>query len=238
MEKKVGSLEILCIIYMVIMLVVSFWIGGLFFNLDKTIGVWVPGIIAVVWIICPFVLKIWNLDGYILFLSILLAIIYGISSFDYASMSGFILAFFGFIASIIYSNFVYELVDDFRNKRKDKMIRIVAERLQRKIDIYKEMSDILNNAEEHRQMDNIIDLLDLCSAQGITSLYQEKYNKKNNEILRQVEKILNQNGLKLNIQDRTISQLKREIDENIEALQDEIKQVELSSIYEIKRYAD
>lgn len=217
------------IIWMIFMLILSVLMG--------ISMIWIPTIIVIIWVICPFVLKLCGLDeASNLIPNILFAVLYGMSSFDILSYIAFLEAFIGFLAATGYDEFVYELVDDIRSKKRTKLIGTVRMKIQQKIDVYKKIADILAKVEGRRQVDNLIELLALSSNQAIRETYIERCNEQNIALLRKIEKIQNQNMLGLNIHDKTISEIKKDVAENLDALHTREKILETCSTYELKHY--
>lgn len=238
MGSKVHGISIF---WMLVELILSVWAGARLYEYESVIA-WIPTIIIVIWMICPFILKLCglgvesNLIPTILFALVCLI---ALSSFG-GLLFGALFAFLNFIAAVGYSEFAYELVDNIRDKmhykRKNKLIRPVRIKIQQRIENYKTLSNILSKAEAHQKADKLIELLALCSNLSIRESYIEKCNERNIAIVRQIEEINNQNMLKLNIHDKTISQIKREVDEKLEVLQNDKERLETSSISEIRNY--
>lgn len=141
-----------------------------------------------------------------------------------------------FIMSTGYVNFVYELVDGMHDNKRIRLVATVRKRIMQRMGDYKKIANILPEVDECRKADKLIELLALCSNQSIRELYMEKCNEQNIDLLKKVEEINNQNMLGLNIHDKTISEIRRDVDGKLDALQNREKTLATSSIYELKHY--
>lgn len=200
-------------------------------------GKLLPTIVVVIWMICPFITKICDFDEYVnLIPSILFSLICGNAMFGDVLIIALGEAFLSFIMSTGYVDFVYSLVDDVRHKRRTELVENVRIRIRQRIDVYKKITDILSGIQKHPKAEKLIELLSICSTTTIRATYIEKQNLKNIDLLRQAEEINNQNTLRLNFSDKTISEIKSDIDKRVDDLQYDEKRLEGYSIYELKHY--
>ncbi|MBQ7358822.1 MAG: hypothetical protein IJW63_01860 [Lachnospiraceae bacterium] len=200
-------------------------------------GELLPTIVVVIWMICPFITKICDFDEYVnLIPNILFALICGNAMFGDVLIIALGEAFLSFIMSTGYVDFVYSLVDDVRHKRRTELVENVRIRIRQRMDVYKKIADILSGIQKHPKAEKLIELLSICSTTTIRATYIEKQNLKNIDLLRQAEEINNQNTLRLNFSDKTISEIKSDIDKRVDDLRNDEKRLEGYSIYELKHY--
>lgn len=200
-------------------------------------GKLLPAIVMVIWMICPFVTKICGFDETVnLIPNILFALICGIAMFDDVLIIAIGEAFMSFIMSVGYVDFVYSFVDDVQYAKRTKLVENARIKIRERIDVYKKIADIFSGIEKCSKEDKLIELLSICSSTSIREAYIEKKNLQNIDLLRQAEEINNQHMLRLNIRDKTISEIKSDIDKKVDDLQNDEKRLEKCGIYELKHY--
>lgn len=200
-------------------------------------GELLPIIVVIIWIICPFVTKLCGFDETVnLIPNILFALICGIAMFGDTLIIALGEAFLSFIMSTGYVDFVYSVVDDARYKRRAKLVENVRIRIRQRIDVYKKIADILSGIQKRPKEEKLIELLSICSATTIKEDYIVKQNLQNIDLLRQVEEINNQHTLRLNFSDKTIFEIKSDIDKKVDDLRNAEKGLDGYSVYELKHY--
>lgn len=200
-------------------------------------GELLPIIVVIIWIICPFVTKLCGFDETVnLIPNILFALICGIAMFGDTLIIALGEAFLSFIMSTGYVDFVYSVVDDARYKRRAKLIENVRIRIRQRIDVYKKIADILSGIQKRPKEEKLIELLSICSATTIKEDYIVKQNLQNIDLLRQAEEINNQHTLRLNFSDKTIFEIKSDIDKKVDDLRNAEKCLDGYSVYALKHY--
>lgn len=196
-----------------------------------------PIIVVIIWIICPFVTKLCGFDETVnLIPNILFALICGIAMFGDTLIIALGEAFLSFIMSTGYVDFVYSVVDDARYKRRAKLVENVRIRIRQRIDVYKKIADILSGIQKRPKEEKLIELLSICSATTIKEDYIVKQNLQNIDLLRQAEEINNQHTLRLNFSDKTIFEIKSDIDKKVDDLWNAEKGLDGYSVYALKHY--
>lgn len=200
-------------------------------------GELLPIIVVIIWIICPFVTKLCGFDETVnLIPNILFALICGIAMFGDTLIIALGEAFLSFIMSTGYVDFVYSVVDDARYKRRAKLVENVRIRIRQRIDVYKKIADILSGIQKRPKEEKLIELLSICSATTIKEDYIVKQNLQNIDLLRQAEEINNQHTLRLNFSDKTIFEIKSDIDKKVDDLRNAEKGLDGYSVYALKHY--
>lgn len=193
--------------------------------------------VQIIWASYPFIFKLLNLDGtWNIILNLLISVINIALWIKFFSISFLLQGMMGFIFKMFYDDLIYKLIDDINCKRKIKILMQVESKIQQKMQIYEKIISMLSINENNKEIKRVVDLLTLCTDQTIYSLYNKKYKENNYVILKKIEELSSQNILGLKVQNSTMFEIKTNAEEKLNILQNDIKNLRMGSIAEIKHY--
>ena len=94
------------------------------------------------------------------------------------------------------------------------------------------LSVIETNSDEEK----IVQLLSRCCATSLREEYIKRQNEKNIELLKMAKELNSQHKLRLNFQDKSISEIRSDVKKEIDALHDYEENISKYGMYELKHY--